>query len=172
SFCENSSLFIDRSLRDTTLNVSNIYIPMSAVEQNMLNVSPRLSDQYSDQKESLVPDAIHYITESTQVGCEHPPEMQAPSLPGATPGYRPQRPYTLDLTSPPTPAESGISTAGSSYRSFSSIDQGSQDHAPAPSVDSVPRLAPPIPPRNNARRSEDETTALQRQRLSPVSQSP
>lgn len=59
--------------------------------------------------------------------------MQAPTLPGATLGYRPQRPYTLDLTSPPTPAESGISTAGSSYRSFSSTDQGLQDPS---SVDS------------------------------------
>ncbi|VDO69485.1 unnamed protein product [Onchocerca flexuosa] len=102
----------------------------------MLSVPPRLSDQSSDQKESLVPDdSIHYISESTQVGCEHPPEMQAPSLPGTTLGYRPQRPYTLDLTSPPTPAESGISTAGSSYRSFSSTDQGPQDHAPSSSVD-------------------------------------
>ncbi|VDO40701.1 unnamed protein product, partial [Brugia timori] len=34
SFCDDSSFFIDRSLRGTTLNVSNSYIPMSATEQN------------------------------------------------------------------------------------------------------------------------------------------
>lgn len=66
--------------------------------------------------------------------------MQAPTLPVTTLGYQPQRPYTLDLTSPPTPAESGISTAGSSYRSFSSTDQGLQDHAPLSSMDSGPTL--------------------------------
>lgn len=60
--------------------------------------------------------------------------MQAPALPGPAVGLRPQRPYTLDLTSPPTPTESGISTAGSSYRSFSSTDQGLQDHAQPPST--------------------------------------
>ncbi|MCP9260813.1 Mitogen-activated protein kinase kinase kinase [Dirofilaria immitis] len=171
SCCEDSSLSLDRSLHETALNVSNIYVPMLTVEQNMS--SSHLSDQCNGQKESLIPDdRIHYINESAQVGCEHPPEMQAPSLPGAALGYRPQRPYTLDLTSPPTPAESGISTAGSSYHSFSSTDQGLQDHAPSHPVDSVPRLAPPIPPRNNTRRPEDEAVALQRQRLSPVSQSP
>ncbi|VIO99233.1 Protein kinase domain containing protein [Brugia malayi] len=167
SFCDDSSFFIDRSLRGITLNVSNSYIPMSATEQNLLSISPPFLDHCNDQKESFVlGDAIHHISESAQ----GPPEIQAPALPGAAVGYRPQRPYTLDLTSPPTPAESGISTAGSSYRSFSSVDQGLQDHAPPTSVDSVPHLAPPIPPRNIARRPEDE--ALQRQRLSPVSQSP
>ncbi|KAL3986227.1 Protein kinase domain family protein [Acanthocheilonema viteae] len=167
SFCE------DSSSHGVVLNASDLYMPMSRIEQNVLSVSPRFSDQCSDQKGNYVhDDAVHYIVDSAQVGCEHPPEMQAPILPGATVGYRPQRPYTLDLTSPLTPAESGISTAGSSYRSFSSTDQGPQDHAPPPCVDSAPRLAPPIPPRNNSRRPEDEATALQRQRLSPVSQSP
>ncbi|CAG9538373.1 unnamed protein product [Cercopithifilaria johnstoni] len=167
SFCE------DSSLHGTTLNAIDLYMPMSRVEQNVLSISPRFLDQCSDQEESHVHhDAIHYIAERVQVGCEHPPEMQAPTLPGAAVGCRPQRPYTLDLTSPATPAESGISTAGSSYRSFSNTDQGLQDHSLPPYVDSVPRLAPPIPPRNNAKRLEDEATALQCQRLSPVSQSP
>ncbi|VDN86170.1 unnamed protein product, partial [Brugia pahangi] len=137
SFCDDSSFFIDRSLRGTTLNVSNSYIPMSATEQNLvyflikctnvveinatISLSPPFLDHCNDQKESFVlGDAIHHISESAQ----GPPEIQAPALPGAAVGYRPQRPYTLDLTSPPTPAESGISTAGSSYRSFSSVDQG------------------------------------------------
>uniref|UniRef100_A0A158Q824 mitogen-activated protein kinase kinase kinase n=1 Tax=Elaeophora elaphi TaxID=1147741 RepID=A0A158Q824_9BILA len=136
SFYEDSSLLIDRPLHGTTLNASDLYVPVSRIEQN-LGISSRFLDQCSNQKESCVPDdAVHYISESAQAGCEHPPEMQAPTLPGAAVGYRPQRPYTLDLTSPPTPAESGISTAGSSYRSFSSTDQGPQDHASQPSVDS------------------------------------
>lgn len=36
SFCEDSSLLIDRSLHGTTLNVSDLYIPVSTIEQNMV----------------------------------------------------------------------------------------------------------------------------------------
>ncbi|VDK75739.1 unnamed protein product [Litomosoides sigmodontis] len=166
---ESASFCDDSSLHGMTSSTGDFYVPMSRIEQNVPNISPRFLDQCSDRKESYVyDDAVHYIAESAQFGFENPPEMQAPTLPGAAVGYRPQRPYTLDLTLPATPAESGISTAGSSYRSSSITDQGPSP----PSMDSVQRSAPPIPPRNNARRSEDEATASQRQRLSPVSQSP
>uniref|UniRef100_A0A915PF06 mitogen-activated protein kinase kinase kinase n=1 Tax=Setaria digitata TaxID=48799 RepID=A0A915PF06_9BILA len=172
SFCEESSVLIDRPLDNAPLNVTDLYMPMSTVEQNLLSASSRFSaDECNNQPESFVPDnVVDYFAGSAQVESEHPPEMQAPTLPGAVFGHRPQRPYTLDLTSPSTPAESGISTAGSSYLSFPSADHGPQDHVPPPPTDSVQRLAPPIPPRNNARRSEDEVAT--RQRLSPVSQSP
>ncbi|VDK42883.1 unnamed protein product [Anisakis simplex] len=104
-----------------------------------------------------------------------------------TAGGRPQRPFTLDLKNQPlTPAESGISTAGSSYRSLSSSDQAPQDHAPPPPsiqqqlqtiTDFAPRVAPPIPPRLNARRQQqqqhlNDDDSSSRPRLSPVSQSP
>ncbi|VDN17304.1 unnamed protein product [Gongylonema pulchrum] len=118
--------------------------------------------------------AAHYSVDSSLETSDHPPEIQAPTLPASSTslGFRPQRPLTLDLKSPQTPAESGISTAGSSYRSLPSADHVSQDHCPQPPFDCVQRLAPPIPPRANSRRSDDEATVVQRQRLSPVSQSP
>ncbi|VDN05815.1 unnamed protein product [Thelazia callipaeda] len=170
-FNEDSALTNQSLLHGVTINGRDLCSPLLTVQQTSLNVpSPSVVDECGTDMSFSLCDGTDSGVKSEQEDFEDPPKIQAPTLPGVI-GFRPQRPYTLDLNLPSTPAESGISTSESPYRSFPSIDHMSQDNTPPPIMDSTQRSAPPIPPRINVKRPEDEQVG-QRQKLSPVSQSP
>ncbi|VDM46719.1 unnamed protein product [Toxocara canis] len=163
---------------------SDLYVPLSTIQRSVLNASPRvapLADNAAQTEITSISNDAYFIP--NRVNCAGLERTAATYIPlgvqsgadlsvdmSTVPSGRPQRPFTLDLNQPPTPAESGISTAGSSYRSLPSADHAPQDHAPPPPNELAPRIAPPIPPRINARRHEEDLGS--RSRLSPVSQSP
>uniref|UniRef100_F1KSH2 mitogen-activated protein kinase kinase kinase n=1 Tax=Ascaris suum TaxID=6253 RepID=F1KSH2_ASCSU len=162
----------------------DLYVPLSTIQRSVLNASPRgvpLADNVAQTEISSITNNAYFIP--NRCGCAGTEaaagsylslgahiNADTPVDVSTVPSGRPQRPFTLDLNQPSTPAESGISTAGSSYRSLPSADHVPQDHAPPPPTEPAPRVAPPIPPRMNARRHEEDLGS--RSKLSPVSQSP